>query len=173
MGWYELGFEKHIKNFKTTEFSESPIHAKKSLIYAMDNTRDQIQNRIFPSPVPGALARFSKDDKDSQHFAGDANPSCALDWFSEGVPMRNFLAILGSGMFTAIGIYFDVNGPDGLPWIMFHTDQRKWHLRFPLIWFYKEFDGKGVYVYPFQETRYMSWFQDERLYQGKFKDRSA
>ena len=164
---------KEIKYFKAQHFSENPNDADPLIFYNLDFCRKRMNQRIFPSPVKGALARFSGSTK-SQHYAVNRQ-STACDVFCEGIPIINFLSILHSKLFNGIGIYLDTKGIDGLPWIMFHLDIRKRAKnKLPLIWIAEKLNIKDKlvtkYRYPQSESKYWSLLRDTRLYTAKYKN---
>ena len=169
-----------IKHFIKKEFSEDWDLCDPELIKSLDQSRELIKHRIFPSPVKGALARFGGSPT-SQHYVGE-NPSKIIrkstgsDVFCEGIPIVNFLLIYKSGLFNGIGIYLDTTGPDGLPWVMFHKDIREKGFqdsKDPLIWFgIKERSKitnkiKTRYRYPQVNKKYWELFRDGRLYKER------
>lgn len=163
----------NIQYFKQGHFPENPIYAEPELIYHLDFTRMRLAQRIYPSPVKGALARFSGNSK-TQHYAV-GRKSTAVDVFCEGYPLVNFLSVLQLHVFNGIGIYLDTNGPDGLPWVMFHFDMRKkpFSLTQPLIWIVKkEYSAAkdkmvNVYCYPQRKLEYWKLLRQEQLYDLK------
>ena len=108
-----------VKYFKSRHFVDDTNRAEPELIYSLDEARTILNVRIFPSTVPGALARFDKDAKTSQHYAV-GRKSKAADVFCEGVPIANFYTLLSLNLFNGIGIYLDTSGVDGKLWVMFH-----------------------------------------------------
>jgi len=162
-----------VRKLSPNEFSENPRHAKPLLIYSLDEARLVMNKPMYPSKVPGALARFTGRST-TQHYATD-RLSTACDVFCEGYPIFNFLTILSTTLFNGIGIYLDTNGNDGLPWIMFHLDIRKrgFDDDSPLIWIVeKVYDIEqdkfiNKYSYPQRESKYWKLLQDGRLYENK------
>jgi hypothetical protein len=143
-----------VYKLSAIEFSENPdLYADPDLIYALGRLRKNMKQRIFPSPVSGALARF-RGSVTSQHYAV-GRKSTGSDIFCEGDPATNLRVILASKEFKGVGIYLDTNGPDGLPWVMFHVDKRA--IKKPLIWVTrKKWDEKKKkkidhYYYPSTE----------------------
>ncbi len=121
---------KKIKNYTLSEFSENPIkYAHSQLILNLDGLRDFIECVIFPSPVPGALARFDSEAKDSQHYA-KFRLSTAIDIFIDCDPFRAWNKILYSKLFNRAGIYFDTYYKNK-KWVMFHVDLKDQDL----LWF--------------------------------------
>ena len=158
-----------ILYFAPDEFPENPKHADPTLIYRLDHTRRYLAKAVYPSPVKGALARFTGSEH-SQHYAVD-RLSTGIDVFCEGVPIQNYNTILGLRYFNGIGIYLDTNGVDSQPWIMFHLDIRKvgFMIDVPLIWICNKMDGKNIYHYPQLNPEYWRFLQDERLYVARTK----
>ena len=159
------------------EFSEDPDkYAEPELIYGLSHLRKLTRKAMYPSPVSGALARFSGSST-SQHFVGPKNKpvrkSKASDIFCADVPMVTYSSILMAGMFTGIGIYLETNGPDGLPWIMFHVDIRTHISTLPLIWIvervYDPIKKKRIdkYRYPQTSPDYWKLLNDKRFYSHK------
>lgn len=158
-----------IKYFKSLEFSENPIYAEPELIYSLDFVRMSLSERIYPSPVKGALARFSGDSK-TQHYA-IGRKSTAMDVFCEGYPIVNFLSILQLKIFNGVGIYLDTYGPDGLPWVMFHFDMRKnpFSLTQPLIWVATRTHNKNNYFYPQINPQYWKLLRHDILFEKRIR----
>ena len=154
-----------VKNFDPSEFSENPSFAEPELIYSLNTLRTLTGKAIYPSPVKGALARFN-GNVNTQHYAIN-RLSTACDIFCAGTPIINFITILGSKLFSGIGIYLSTTGIDGKPWVMFHLDIRK-NTGKPIIWFVKKVvTDNGVsnlYCYPHRDLKYWSLFQNDRLY---------
>lgn len=165
-----------VYKLKPQEFSEDPDeYADPILIHNLGVIRRYTNEKMLPSPVFGALARFKGSDT-SQHFVGPKDnlirKSTASDVFCEGSPFANYSVILASGLFNGIGVYLDTKGPDGKPWVMFHLDIRKHGFNdlTPLIWIVeKVFDpikNKKVdkYRYPQVLTKYWELFNDKRFH---------
>lgn len=136
-----------VQYFGPWEFSENPNrYAKSQLIYAIDQIRDWYGHRVFPSPHPGALARFD-GSPESRHYAvgrlSDAN-----DLFPDGDPREFFLLTLSSDLFGGIGIYWDTYY-EGEHKYMFHLDKRPLGVghnrKTALIWIH---DKQNGYRYP-------------------------
>ncbi len=160
----------YVYKLSPGEFSEDPNkYADPELMYALGALRELLGNRMFPSPVPGALAR-DYGSKTSQHYA-IGRKSTASDQFIEGVPFEIYSKILHSGLFTGIGIYLDTAGPDVKPWVMFHLDIRK--RVYPWIWFcHKLYDREtkeisDCYRYPQKNSEYWRLFDNDKLYKNK------
>ena len=164
--WNKINWEK-VKYLIPGEFSENPIYAEPLLIYSLDEARLITNEKMFPSPVKGALARFT-GNPETEHYA-IGRLSKAGDVFCEGYPLFNFLSILSSTLFNGVGIYLDTTGPDGYPWIMFHLDIREkgFNEDQPLIWIADKVHGKNRYFYPQYEPQYWRLLRDERLYASK------
>lgn len=136
-----------VKHFKPKEFSEDPdLYADPKLIYILDDFRQYLDERMYPSTHPGALARFDDKSKASQHYAKNRK-SKAIDGFLEGQPLYNFYAALSFGRFKGIGIYIDTHFSDlDASWAMFHLDIRTTGFGpYPLIWMRS---GPYRYLYP-------------------------
>ena len=138
-----------MKYFKPSEFPESISHADPELLTKLDQLRDYVGFPIYPSPVPGALARFDIGKKASQHYAVDRK-STAVDIFCHGEPFESFVKICKSGLFKRIGIYFDT-WFRGRKWVMFHIDL----LDKDLTWFRND----GEYTYSNQIRFYDELFK--------------
>ena len=134
-----------IKHFKPTEFSENPDDfADERYIYVLEDFRNYLDERIFPSPVAGALARFEDEDKMSRHYAV-GKKSIAGDNFIEGSPFFVFAQALAFRRWNGIGIYLDTKFRDQR-WVMFHFDLRRTGFGpYPLIWMRTSRDD---YIYP-------------------------
>lgn len=154
-----------IKNFSSTEFPEDPNkYANPELIYVLQDLRVLYNMKIYPSPVSGALARFTGSIT-SQHYVGSKTEptrlSTGIDVFPEGVPFAFLCTVLKIPTILGIGIYIDTNGPDGKPWVMFHLDIRRkgFTKDIPLIWVAKKINEgnqvKTKYYYP--QTTVSKW----------------
>ena len=161
---------RKVYKLSADEFSEDPNkHAEPELIYSLGKLRKLLRTIMRPSPVKGALARFSGKTT-TQHYAV-GRKSTGSDQFIEGIPFEIYSKILFSRLFTGVGIYLDTKGPDGLPWVMFHLDIRK--RDFPFIWIAKkEYDPRKkefrtFYKYPQYDSKYWSLLNDDRIYKNK------
>jgi hypothetical protein len=174
---------KDIVYFDADDFSEDPnSYCETEMIYRLDYFRMKYEQKIWPSPVSGATARFD-GSKTSQHYVDITKNiySKALDVFPEGYPIDVYNHALSLRLFNGIGIYLDTKGPDGLPWVMFHFDMRNVGYKYgvPIIWIVeKVFDSitqKTInkYRYPQQpqNSHYWSLLKDDRLY--KFKEKGS
>lgn len=165
---------KHLKYFNSSEFPNKGEYTNVRLLSNLNQARELIKQRIYPSMVEGALARFG-GSKTSQHYVGEdlnniIRKTTAIDVFAEGTPIENFQLIYGSGLFKGIGIYLDTNGPDGEPWVMFHLDIRdKGFGEVPLIWFAVKEQGVTKYRYPQWDNKQWVLFQRSELCKSKFK----
>lgn len=166
-----------VKKLSPSEFSENPKHAEPELIYSLSDTRIAIDQKIYPSPVKGALARFTGRTT-TQHYAVN-RLSKACDVFCEGPPIQNFTTILSLNKFMGMGIYIDTTGPDGLPWIMFHLDIRTdgFAPNIPLIWIaekvWSSTERKRVtkYRHPQYKPEYWKLLKNESWYYNRTKQR--
>ena len=158
-----------ITYFSPGEFSENPIYAEPELIYQLDFVRNRIGKRMFPSPVKGALARFSGNAK-SHHYA-IGKKSTAIDVFCEGYPIVNFLSIIQMHVFNGIGIYVDTSGPDGESWVMFHLDIRKtpFSITQPLFWIATKTNNKNNYFFPQYNPEYWKLLRHDLLFENRIK----
>jgi len=161
-----------ITKFKPGDFSEDPDkYAEPELIYRLNAFRLKLGCIMHPSPVTGALARFSGGK--SQHVVQNGEKSKATDQFPEGIPFATYSLALVLKLFKGIGVYLDTTGPDGNPWIMFHFDIRPIGFNYdtPLIWIAEKVKiGNEVvtkYRYPQYESKHWKLFQDEKLYRFK------
>lgn len=171
-----------VYKLSASEFSEDPNkYAEPELLYSLGSLRKRAGVKMFPSPVSGALARFT-GSKTSQHFVNrkelPTKRSTGSDIFMEGIPFVNYQTILRSYKFNGIGIYLDTIGGDSLPWIMFHVDIRPYgsnpYNRIePLIWIAEKiFDtakNKWVtkYRYPQFDSKYWRLLNVGRFYTTK------
>lgn len=161
-----------IPNFLRVEFSEDPeLYADPELIYTLQSLRELYGKAIHPSPVKGALARFSGSES-SQHYVGKeenvVRKSTAVDLFPEGVPFVFYSNILKIPTIKGIGIYLDTNGIDGKPWVMFHIDLRDRNSNYPpLVWIRKE----GKYYYPQTDTSKWEILNDAKFFTYKTKSK--
>jgi len=129
-----------LRYFSPSEFSEDISHASPALLESLDELRGLYGDKIYPSPVPGALARFEVADQDSQHYAGEGHKSKAVDWFPGGSVQKAWLMAVSCGKFGGIGVYFDTHY-EGRKWPMLHTDLRD---RTPALLWYRM---NGRYYY--------------------------
>jgi hypothetical protein len=157
-----------IKYFKKTEFPENPDKfAEPKLIERLDEFRDMLGRRVYPSPVKGSLARYKEGSTTSRHYADDTKKSRAIDFFPEGVPVDVLMVLLYCGLFNGIGIYLNGKGFDGKPWVRFHVDTRKKGIKnVPLIWIV---DDIGTYHFPQTHPGFWKLFKDDRLYTERIK----
>jgi len=132
-------------------WSEDPDrYANPQIILAVDYFRHILGAPVFPSPVPGALARFDGSET-SRHWVGDAEEpsrqSDALDIFC-GIDIRTaYLTALTMRDFGAIGVYFDTHYRHQ-PHCLLHLDLRHLEASNPnqptVIWYRED----GEYHYP-------------------------
>jgi len=139
-----------MRHFHPAEFSEDIEHADPKLLKKLDKLRDFLAVKIFPSPAPGALARFDLKSHRSQHFASKTRKSKAVDIFTAGDPFSTYLKILHSQLFRRIGVYFDTK-LRGCKEIMFHLDLKPQDL----MWFRSE----GKYMYSTNPHFYRQLFK--------------
>lgn len=158
-----------ITYFSQNEFSENPIYAEPELFYKLDFVRSKLNQKIFPSPAKGSLARFFGNSK-TQHYA-IGRKSTAVDVFCEGYPIVNFLSLLQMHTFNGIGIYLDTDGPDGKPWVMFHLDIRRtpFSILHPFIWVTTRTHQKNSYFYPQQKPEYWKLLRHDILFEKRIK----
>jgi hypothetical protein len=138
-----------MKNFKPSEFSEPIKHASPELLDKLDQLRDFINRPIYPSPLPGALARFDDGQKTSQHYAV-GRKSTATDVFIDCEPFEALIKICRSNLFPRIGIYFDTFFRHR-KWVMFHFDL----FEKDLMWFRND----GGYTYSTHHRFYHNLFK--------------
>jgi hypothetical protein len=163
-----------IQYFNANEFSEDPTYlADPKTIMALDQFRKLLNQRIYPSPVKGALARLD-GNPGSQHYIGTSayqpvRKSTAVDVFCEGIPIDTYQTLISSKLFNGIGVYLDTRGPDGLPWIMFHIDTRPrgFNAHLPLVWIAMKGSKQNQYYYPQSQPSTWSFFNDARLFADK------
>ena len=166
-----------VQKLSPNEFSENPRHAEPLLIYSLDEIRTVMNEKMYPSKVSGALARFSGSTT-TQHYAVD-RLSKACDVFCEGYPIYNFMTILNSGLFNGIGIYLDTNGNDGKSWVMFHLDIREigFNYNSSLIWIATRkihpltHKNSTEYHYPQKDPKYWKLLKSEIMYESRTKIR--
>lgn len=115
-----------MKYFKPKEFSEDIKYADSKLLKNLDRLREYLGTPVYPSPVPGALARFDLGAKRSQHYAVK-RLSTAIDFFVKGDPFEVYIKILKSGLFPRIGVYFDTFYKNRKH-VMFHCDLKDQNL---------------------------------------------
>lgn len=117
---------KVISNFKKSEFPCDPDKfVSPQIIHNLQYLRDIINEPIFPSPAPGALARTDEASKKSAHYSNPSQGiySIAIDVFIQGYVFSNFYQIINSRLFERVGIYFDTIYFNQV-WPMFHLDLR-------------------------------------------------
>ena len=114
---------KTLRHFTQKEFPEPLEHADPILIKNLDKLRDKMRSEIYPSPVPGALARFDFGASDSEHYAVN-RLSTAIDFFCNADPFEAWVKIIKSKLFTRVGVYFDTFYKNR-KWVMFHCDLKK------------------------------------------------
>jgi|GEM_PF-2560627 len=144
-------------DFKPSEFAENPDKfADPQLIYGLQDYRNLLGRKVFPSPVPGALAR---SDKDSQHFYNleSGIRSRAGDVFVEGCPAEAWQIAVTSQLWGGVGLYLDTKYK-GKKWPMLHLDLRSLgenHSKeMVLLWIRTK---KGKYRYPQHEKGGMKY----------------
>lgn len=118
-----------MKYFKASEFPEKLSLADPVLIENLIRLREYLNRPMFPSPVPGALARTDDGASESEHYAV-GRLSRAVDFFCDMDPFEAYVKIVQSGLFPRIGIYFDTWFKHQ-KWVMFHVDLKPK----PLLWF--------------------------------------
>lgn len=143
-----------VKYFRKEEFSEDPtIYADVNLIKRLDLLRGFLNTPIFPSPAPGALARF--DGRGSSRHYAKYRLSDAIDIFVKEDPFKTFSSILFSGYFYRVGVYFDTTF-QGKPLPMFHLDLKPEKL----LWMRVD----GNYTYSTSPTFYDTLFEEFSQY---------
>lgn len=144
---------RKIKDFAESEFPKNVhIYAGLHLLPKMQDQRDINRAKMWPSKNKDGFARLkligmSINDYRAEH---EHEPSMhevfydrqcqAIDWFSELSPFETFVKVLGSGLWSGIGVYPDVRNNDGDLDTMFHTDYGRPKT---LLWFRE----KGIYTY--------------------------
>lgn len=110
-----------VPDFSPREFADSPDeHAQPALIYRLQTLRARLGAPIFPSPVPGALARFDGPPS-SRHYAV-GRLSDAVDVFPvDGMVVRAWQQAVA--LFGGVGLYLDTHFL-GRSWPMLHVDLR-------------------------------------------------
>lgn len=151
-----------IYNFTLDEFPEDPIRFADTItIKSLDVFRAMLNQKIYPSPVKGALARFEGRET-SQHRvitkeSKIIKQSTAIDVFCEGIPFENMQIVMKSRLFNGIGVYLDTFYA-GQPWVMLHLDNRAngYRPKEALLWFCikEKIDGeiKNKYFYMQSDT---------------------
>jgi hypothetical protein len=137
----QLDWSKY-PDFSPEEFPEDPnAYASEYLLATLQSARSALKVPIYPSPAPGALARF--DRTTSMHFCDPDKYeySKAVDFFVAGNPVDAFYKLVMSRTFYRIGVYFDTRYR-GQNWVMFHGDNGYSNLT--RLWF----RDKGKYYYP-------------------------
>ena len=164
-----------IKYFNKKEFHGCADLLEDQVIHNLDKLRVLLKERIYPSPVKGAISRFG-GSKTSQHYVGipgepAIRKSTAIDVFIEGIPFLNFSDIINTKLFSGIGIYMDTNGPDGLPWIMFHVDLREsYRVGNPLVWICtKDISGDNKYYYPDSDSSHWKLLMKRAFFTERVK----
>ena len=144
-------------DFKPSEFSENPDKfATPQFIYSLQDYRNLLGRKVYPSPVPGALAR---SDKNSQHYYNlEADiKSKAGDVFVEGCPAEAWQIALSCQLWGGIGLYLDTQFK-GEKWPMLHLDLRalgdNHSKEMILLWVRNK---KGKYYYPQYEQNGMKY----------------
>lgn len=133
-----------INHFSENEFPAGvPVKMAPAFLYRLDEFREKLGRRVFPSPLVGGWIR-TDGSKTSRHYigengderlsdAGDVFPDCDI-WYA--------LIIAIQCGFTGIGIYFDTNYGGKLKPMM-HLDTRPGDL---VIWIRDE--GKYTTIFP-------------------------
>ena len=128
-------FKEQLLYFAPAEFPEWIGYGHPKLFYSLDEYRALLGCRIYPSPAPGALARFDWNDRKSQHYAEKEGLalSKAVDVFPDCSIQIAFLQALTSQLWGGVGVYFDTEY-NGESWPMLHLDIRN-PGAFTAIWF--------------------------------------
>lgn len=137
-------FTERYPNFTISEFSEDPERfADRRILISLQYARHTLGVEIYPSPSPGALARFDDASKGSQHYCNPEKGiyANAIDFFVAGNPVSAFFGLTASYAFRRIGVYFDTTFA-GQPWVMFHGDNN--YVSDTRLWY----RDKGKYAYP-------------------------
>ena len=130
INWDDIEGKDYIRYFEPSEFSEDPdVFAEPQLIININEYRNLLMSKVFPSPMGGALARFDDKAKGSEHYAVNRK-STAIDVFPEGSILNAWMVALTSRLWTGIGVHFDTTYKDK-HWCMLHLDNREK----PLIWY--------------------------------------
>ena len=144
-------------DFKPSEFSENPDKfADPRLIYNLQDYRNLLGKKVYPSPVPGALAR---SDKVSQHYYNlEADiKSRAGDVFVEGCTAEAWQIAVTSQLWGGVGLYLNTLFKNQ-KWLMLHLDLRalgKNHSKKTVLLWIR--DKKGQYRYPQYEKGGMKY----------------
>ena len=127
---------KTITRFLPEEFPEDPeTYAESFFLQRLNAFAVTLDSAVFPSPVPGALARFD-GSKTSRHYAVKRKVD-AVDIFCNCPAIKAWATALK--FFNGVGIYFDTCYRSKA-WPMLHVDLRPTSL----IWYR---DNKKYY-YP-------------------------
>lgn len=173
-----------IYNFSLSEFPEDPIRfADIVTIRSLDVFRAMLNQKIYPSPMKGALARFTGRET-SQHrvIAKESKiikRSTAIDVFCEGDAFENMQIAMKSRLFNGIGIYLDTFYA-GQPWVMMHLDNRAngYRPKEALLWFCikEKIDGKIKNKYFYMQSdisnKAEALLDREELYKTYKKERN-
>lgn len=136
-----------ITRFKASEFPENPEKcADVFFLRELNAFAIKLKAAVFPSPVKGALCRFS-GSKTSRHYAEERR-SDACDIFCNCPIAKAWTTAVQR--FPGVGVYFDTHYRGG-PWPMLHVDMRPK----ALVW-YRD-DGK--YHYPSEPSFYQTLFE--------------
>lgn len=136
-----------IVRFQPDEFPEDPERcADIFFLRQLDAFAVELGSAVYPSPVPGGLARFD-GSKTSRHYAVN-RLSDACDIFCNCSISKSWTTALQ--FFGGVGVYFDTHYRGG-PWPMLHVDMRPK----ALVW-YRD-DGK--YHYPSEPGFYQTLFE--------------
>ena len=134
-----------LTRFTMGEFPEDPEkHADIFFMRQLDAFAIALGSAVFPSPEPGALARFTGSSKSRHYAIGRQSDAC--DIFCNCPISKAWTTALQ--FFTGVGVYFDTHFRGG-PWPMLHVDMRPR----TLVW-YRDVD----YHYPGEDDFYLELF---------------
>lgn len=112
---------ENVRYFNKREFVDDvDKFADPKLIYQLDDFRDRVHYKIFPSPVPGSCVRMVESG--SQHSAINRR-STAIDVFCDAPPLKVFHQAITYFGWGGVGVYFDTQFR-GKFHVMFHFDIR-------------------------------------------------
>ena len=148
-----------IRFFSKEEFRADEVnYIDPEAMQLYDKARAATKVSWHPSNVKGAVARFSGSPT-SRHYAIDRY-SDALDFFiAIDTDIEWFLFnLFSTGIFGAIGVYFDTTGYEYSSDVMFHVDCRHNTMGIPLVWYRIE----GEYTYVLNATAYKKFIETVR-----------
>jgi len=117
MNWLKI---QNITRFKASEFPEDPERfADIFFLRELNAFAVDLGSRVFPSPVPGAFARFDGSVTSRHYAVGRKTDAC--DVFCNCSISKAWTMAVKH--FPGVGVYFDTHYRGG-PWPMLHVDTR-------------------------------------------------